>query len=67
MSVMDFIYNLAHRMKKKLPKTKLEIELTCDKMLLAQQVKKLQAHLQAALNTLDVVLNEKGENNITKG
>ncbi|HKC67862.1 MAG TPA: hypothetical protein VKG26_06495 [Bacteroidia bacterium] len=54
-------------MKKKLPKTKLEIELTCDKMLLAQQVKKLQAHLQAALNTLDVVLNEKGENNITKG
>ena len=56
---MDFIYNLAYRMKKKLPKTKLEIELTCDKILLVQQVKSLQAHLQAVLNTLDLVLNEK--------
>ncbi|HKC68344.1 MAG TPA: hypothetical protein VKG26_08945 [Bacteroidia bacterium] len=46
-------------MKNKIPKTRLEIELTCEKLLLVQQVKKLQAHLQAALNTLDLVLNEK--------
>ncbi|HKC67620.1 MAG TPA: hypothetical protein VKG26_05280 [Bacteroidia bacterium] len=44
---------------KQIPKTKLEIELTCDKILLVQQVKKLQTHLQATLNTLDFVLNEK--------
>ncbi|HKC67613.1 MAG TPA: hypothetical protein VKG26_05245 [Bacteroidia bacterium] len=48
-------------MKNKIPKTKLEIELTCDKILLTQQVKKLQAHLQATLNTLDCVLNKKGK------
>ncbi|HKC69085.1 MAG TPA: hypothetical protein VKG26_12695 [Bacteroidia bacterium] len=46
-------------MKNKIPKTKLEIELTCDKILLVQQVKSLPAHLQAVLNTLDVILNEK--------
>ena len=44
---------------KQIPKTKLEIKLTCDKILLVQQVKKLQVHLKATLNTLDVVLNEK--------
>ncbi|HKC69646.1 MAG TPA: hypothetical protein VKG26_15520 [Bacteroidia bacterium] len=46
-------------MKNKSPKTKLEIELACDKILLQQQVNKLQAHLQATLNTLDLVLNER--------
>jgi len=45
--------------KTQTPKTKLEIELTCDKILLQQQVKQLQAYLQAVLNTLDLVLNEK--------
>ncbi|HXU27475.1 MAG TPA: hypothetical protein VN698_09610 [Bacteroidia bacterium] len=46
-------------MKTKLPKTKLEIELSCDKLLLQQQVKRLQIHLQAVLNALDTILNEK--------
>jgi len=45
--------------KNKTPKTKLEIELFCDKIVLQKQVKKLQAHLQATLNALDFVLNEK--------
>ena len=46
-------------MKTKLPKTKLEIELFCDKKVLQQRIKKLQTHLQAALNALDLVLNER--------
>jgi len=54
------IFDLINTIKmKQIPKTKLEIELTCDKILLVQQVKKLQTHLQATLNTLDFVLNEK--------
>ena len=48
-------------MKNQIPKTKLEIKLTCDKIVLLQQVKKLQAHLKATLNTLDYVLNEKSK------
>jgi hypothetical protein len=47
-------------MKNKLPKTKLEIELTCGKILLWQENKKLKIHLQATLNALDLVLSEKG-------
>ena len=46
-------------MENKIPKTKLEIELTCDKIILLQQVKQLKIHLQAALNALDLVLNER--------
>ncbi|HXU27936.1 MAG TPA: hypothetical protein VN698_11950 [Bacteroidia bacterium] len=46
-------------MKTKPPKTKLEIELTCDKLLLQQQVKRLQTHLQAVLNALDEIINER--------
>ncbi|HXU28113.1 MAG TPA: hypothetical protein VN698_12860 [Bacteroidia bacterium] len=46
-------------MKNNLPKTKLEIELTCDKLLLQQQVKRLQVQLQAVLNALDEIINEK--------
>ncbi|HKC66811.1 MAG TPA: hypothetical protein VKG26_01140 [Bacteroidia bacterium] len=46
-------------MKNKLPKTKLEIELTCDKILLQQEVKRLQIYLQAIQNALDLILNEK--------
>ena len=49
-----------YSMKNKIPKTKLEIELFCDKIILQQQVKRLQTHLRAALNALDLVLNEKG-------
>jgi hypothetical protein len=45
-------------MKPQQPKTKLEIELTCDKILLWQENKKLKTHLQAALAALDLVLNE---------
>ncbi|MFI5141785.1 MAG: hypothetical protein ACHQII_05470 [Bacteroidia bacterium] len=45
-------------MKNKIPKTKFEIELFCDKIVLQQQVKRLQTHLRAALNALDLVLNE---------
>ncbi|HKC69415.1 MAG TPA: hypothetical protein VKG26_14365 [Bacteroidia bacterium] len=45
-------------MKTKIPKTKLEIELTCDKILLQQEVKRLQNYVQAILNTLDLVLND---------
>jgi hypothetical protein len=45
-------------MKTKVPKTKLEVELTCDKILLWQENKRLKAHLQAALAALDLVLNE---------
>ncbi|HKC69290.1 MAG TPA: hypothetical protein VKG26_13725 [Bacteroidia bacterium] len=48
-------------MKNKIPKTKLEIELTCDKILLVQQVKKLQAHLEALQYALDFILNERGK------
>ena len=48
-------------MKNKIPKTKLEIELTCDKILLVQQVKKLQAHLKALQHALDFILNERGK------
>jgi hypothetical protein len=51
-------------MKNKLPKTKLEVELTCDKILLWQENKKLKTHLQAALNALDLVLNERGGVNL---
>ena len=34
-------------MKNKIPKTKLEIELTCDKIILQQKVRNLQIHLAA--------------------
>lgn len=45
-------------MKFKVLKTKLEIELTCDKILLWQENKRLKIHLRAALAALDLVLNE---------
>jgi len=32
-------------MKNKIPKTKLEVELLCEKIILQKQVKKLQLHL----------------------
>jgi len=48
-------------MKTKVPKTKLELELTCNNLLLRQENKKLKAHLQAALNTLDLVLNHEAK------
>ena len=50
-------------MKPKRPKTKLEIELTCDKILLWQENKKLKIHLQAALNALDETLKGKVREN----
>jgi hypothetical protein len=46
-------------MKKKLPKTKLEIELTYQVIVLQQQVKHLKAHLEATNTALDFILNEK--------
>jgi len=42
-------------MKNKIPKTQLEIELTCEKIVLQQQVKKLKTHLQV----LQMVLKGK--------
>jgi len=50
-------------MKTPIPKTKLELELLCDKILLQQQVKQLQTHLQAALNALDETLRGKTREN----
>jgi hypothetical protein len=48
-------------MKTQIPKTKLEIELTCDKILLWQENKRLRTQLQAALIALDLVLNERAK------
>ena len=48
-------------MKSKVPKTKPEVELICNNLLLLQENKKLKAHLQAALATLDFVLNDQGK------
>jgi len=59
----QFFITLAVRMKHKAPKTKLEIELLCDKILLQQRVKQLQTHLQAALNALDETLKGKVREN----
>ena len=38
--------------KNKIPRTELEIELTCDKIILQQRVRNLQIHLSAALEGL---------------
>ena len=38
--------------KNKIPRTELEIELTCDKIILQQRVRNLQIHLSAALEVL---------------
>jgi len=46
-------------MNNKLPKTELEIELWCDKIILQRQVRNLQIHLSAAL----AVLKEKSKKN----
>ncbi len=45
-------------MKNKIPKTELEIELLCDKIILQQKVRNLQLHLAA----LQEVLKERAEN-----
>ncbi|HKC68818.1 MAG TPA: hypothetical protein VKG26_11355 [Bacteroidia bacterium] len=45
--------------KKTKSKRNRDAEILCDNLILQQQVKKLQAHLQALLNTLDFVLNER--------
>jgi hypothetical protein len=50
-------------LKNKVPKTKLEIELLCDKIILQQRIKQLQTHLQAALNALDETLKGKVREN----
>jgi len=39
-------------MGNKIPKTKLEIELTCDKIILLQENRKLKTHLQALQEVL---------------
>lgn len=46
-------------MKNKIPKTELEIELTCDKIILQQRVRNLQIHLAA----LHEVLKESFKEN----
>jgi hypothetical protein len=41
-------------MKNTIPKTKLEIELFCDKIILQQENRKLKAHLKALQEVLKV-------------
>lgn len=43
----------------KIPKTELEIELTCDKIILQQKVRNLQIHLSAVLEVLDEMFEKK--------
>jgi hypothetical protein len=45
-------------MENKIPKTELEIELWCDKIILQQKVRNLKIHLSAALAVLEEKFKE---------
>ena len=45
-------------MKNTIPKTELEIELWCDKIILQRQVRNLKIHLSAALAVLEEKFKE---------
>lgn len=44
--------------KRKIPKTELEIELTCEKTLLQQEIRNLQMLLANSLNLTDEILKQ---------
>jgi|GEM_PF-1591392 hypothetical protein len=50
-------------MKNKVPKTELEIELTCEKIILQRQVRYLKIHLSAALAVLEEKFKEDNQVN----